>query len=256
MQDLRKGFDADPAGYETGRPGYPDKLFTDLLAYAGLNPGGRALEIGIGTGQATLPLLQAGLRVDAVELGPKLAAFSRQKFARWPAFYLHAGDFMELDLPAQAFDLAFSASAFHWLPKGRAYGRLRYLLKPGGTAALFWAHSALGPGQELLAQELARVYASLGFPFSPAAPDFPRRMERKANGLRKRGFKGVQAHYYEQSRQLDADGYIALLRSSAHHHGLGPDERLRLETIIRGVLEIYGNKVLIRERYDLYLGRS
>src|SRR4029078_2613590 len=53
---LRAIFDEDPERYDRARPGYPPELFDDLEALAGLAPGARVLEIGPGTGQATLTL--------------------------------------------------------------------------------------------------------------------------------------------------------------------------------------------------------
>lgn len=45
-----------------------------------------ALEIGIGTGQASLPFLQTKCKLAAIELGEKLAEFSRRKFASFSNF--------------------------------------------------------------------------------------------------------------------------------------------------------------------------
>ena len=49
-----------------------------------LQPGAHVLEVGCGTGQATLPLAQAGLRVYALELGPALAELARTNLSRYP----------------------------------------------------------------------------------------------------------------------------------------------------------------------------
>ena len=49
------------------RPGYPDELYQALFAYAPLNGSRSALEIGIGGGQATLPVLKTGCALTAVE---------------------------------------------------------------------------------------------------------------------------------------------------------------------------------------------
>jgi 16S rRNA A1518/A1519 N6-dimethyltransferase RsmA/KsgA/DIM1 with predicted DNA glycosylase/AP lyase activity len=46
----------------------------DLVRLAGLGPGDRVIEIGCGTGQATVPLAERGLTITAVELGAELAA--------------------------------------------------------------------------------------------------------------------------------------------------------------------------------------
>lgn len=54
----RASFDADAHAYDDARPGYPDPLFDDMVALAGVPEHGSVLEIGSGTGKATLPLAQ------------------------------------------------------------------------------------------------------------------------------------------------------------------------------------------------------
>ena len=66
---LRVTFDGDAERYDRARPGYPAATFDDLLALTGLGPGARVLEIGCGTGQATVPLAERGCQIVAVELG-------------------------------------------------------------------------------------------------------------------------------------------------------------------------------------------
>ena len=46
--------------YEKIRPGYPDELYQALFSYAPLDAFRSALEIGIGAGQATPPVLETG----------------------------------------------------------------------------------------------------------------------------------------------------------------------------------------------------
>ena len=63
---LRETFNEDAARYDRARPRYPVQMFDDLAA-AGVAPGARVLEIGCGTGQATVPLAERGCRIVAVE---------------------------------------------------------------------------------------------------------------------------------------------------------------------------------------------
>src|SRR5919198_4002071 len=81
---LRTTFEEVPELYERARPLYPAELFDDLVSFAGLEAGARVLEIGCGTGQATLPLAELGVEVVCVELGERLAAVARRKLPRLP----------------------------------------------------------------------------------------------------------------------------------------------------------------------------
>src|SRR3712207_3465083 len=82
---LRTSFAEVAELYDRARPGYPAAVFDDLAALAGLARGDRVLEIGCGTGKATLPLAQRGLEVVCVELGAALAGVARSKLAAYPA---------------------------------------------------------------------------------------------------------------------------------------------------------------------------
>lgn len=58
MQDkiyLRQTFDQEAELYDKARPGYLEALFDDVVALSGIPQQGRILEIGCGTGLATVP---------------------------------------------------------------------------------------------------------------------------------------------------------------------------------------------------------
>lgn len=77
--DLRTTFNEDEYNYDKARPDYPDELFEDIFSNIDLSENSNVLEIGIGTGQATLPILNKGCNVTAIELGNNLAKFSCTK---------------------------------------------------------------------------------------------------------------------------------------------------------------------------------
>ena len=59
------GFARSAAAYERGRPGYPEPAVRHVVAQ--LPPRAVVLDLAAGTGKLTRPLLEAGLRVIAVE---------------------------------------------------------------------------------------------------------------------------------------------------------------------------------------------
>jgi protein-L-isoaspartate O-methyltransferase len=71
---LRVTFDSAAELYDAARPTYPGALFDDLFRLTGLQEGDRVLEIGCGTGKATRAVLERGVSVVCVELGPSLEA--------------------------------------------------------------------------------------------------------------------------------------------------------------------------------------
>ena len=57
--------------YEKIRPGYPDELYNAIFAYVPIDGASHAVEVGIGGGQATLPVLKTGCNVTAVGIREK-----------------------------------------------------------------------------------------------------------------------------------------------------------------------------------------
>ena len=78
---LRQTFDRAAERYDQVRPDYPEALYDDLVALAGLTPGDRLIEVGCATGKATRPLARRGFRITCVELGTELAAMARRNLA-------------------------------------------------------------------------------------------------------------------------------------------------------------------------------
>jgi SAM-dependent methyltransferase len=71
----RTSFDAQAELYDAVRPLYPDALADDVIARGGR----RVLEIGTGTGQATVVFARRGASIVAIEPGPRLAAVLRRE---------------------------------------------------------------------------------------------------------------------------------------------------------------------------------
>lgn len=157
--ERRRSFDAMAEQYARARPSGPPALFDALVAYVA--PPAQVLEIGCGPGNATLPLLERGYRIRAVELGENLAAFARQRLAAFP-FTVEVGKFEDASLEPASVDLVFCASAFHWLDRDRALRQLVKVLRPGGGFALQWGsprHDLEDPRVDQALQAAYRVHA-------------------------------------------------------------------------------------------------
>jgi ubiquinone/menaquinone biosynthesis C-methylase UbiE len=110
---LRTTFDGVASLYDEVRPGYPEELFDDVVSLFGIPAGGRMLEIGCGTGQATVPFARRGSGILRVELGENLAAVARHNLEAYPQAEVETGSFEEWRLREAAFDMAVSTTAFH-----------------------------------------------------------------------------------------------------------------------------------------------
>ncbi len=65
--------------YAAARPPYPERVYEVLVERCGLGPGTRALDVGAGSGQATIGLLEAGATVLGVALSSALAEELRRR---------------------------------------------------------------------------------------------------------------------------------------------------------------------------------
>jgi 16S rRNA (adenine1518-N6/adenine1519-N6)-dimethyltransferase len=68
-----------------------------IIACLGLRPGQHWVEIGPGQGALTEPLLQAGARLDVIELDRDLVALLKKKFAGQPHLDIHSADALKFD---------------------------------------------------------------------------------------------------------------------------------------------------------------
>lgn len=122
-------FEAQAANYARARPPYPLALWDRVRDLELLRPGSHVLDLGAGTGQATGPLLEAGLRVTAVEPGPALAAQLR---ASHPAATVIVARAEDIELPESSFDFAVAATSIHWMDLDVVLPKLHRMLVPEG----------------------------------------------------------------------------------------------------------------------------
>ncbi len=132
---LRTTFDREAARYGRARPAPPKTLLDAMLKH--LRPDARVMEVGCGTGQATLPLAQAGLQVQALELGPALAELARANLSGYPDVTVATVAFEDFR-SSTPFDALVSIQAFHWIAPKTGLMHAASLLRPGGALLLAW----------------------------------------------------------------------------------------------------------------------
>jgi SAM-dependent methyltransferase len=122
--------------YDRVRPDYPPVLVDDVLAYARLG-GGAALEVGAGTGKATVAFAERDIAVAAIEPDEAMAGVLARRVAGYPNVAVEVASFEEY-APRQPFGLLFSAQAWHWTEPAVRWHLAASALAPGGALALFW----------------------------------------------------------------------------------------------------------------------
>lgn len=147
MRNLVFGEEAEL--YDRVRPDYRPEVVGEVLAYArqGLDETAaplRAVEVGPGTGKATVAFAAEGVHVTAVEPDHRMAEVLRRRVASDEA---PAGSapvevvmalFEDWRPDAQGQDLLFAAQAWHWLDPAKRVDLAHRALRPGGAVALLW----------------------------------------------------------------------------------------------------------------------
>jgi SAM-dependent methyltransferase len=239
---LRTTFEQVPELYDRARPSYPPQIFDDLAALAQLPVGARLVEIGCGTGQATLPLAERGYAITCVELGERLAATARRKLAAFPSVSVTNADFETWQPERLGFDAVVAFSAFHWLAPDLRYTKTADLLREHGKLGFVsTAHVLPAAGDpffidvqadyEAVVPHRTQAGAFYSPPWRLPHPDALGdhsddvvTAEIEASGR----FHPVSARRYLWDVIYTADDYIAVLNTYSHHRALDDEARERL----------------------------
>lgn len=117
-------------------PGVPKDAEDTADLLAGLKPGGRALELGVGTGRVALPLARRGLDVHGIELSTAMVEVLRNK-PDADRLTVHVGDLGLVDAPGR-FDVVYAvySTIFMLLTQDaqvECFARVADHLAPGGV---------------------------------------------------------------------------------------------------------------------------
>jgi SAM-dependent methyltransferase len=255
---LRSMFDQDPERYDRARPGYPSALFDDLADLTRIGPGTRVLEIGPGTGQATLPLAERGCQVVAVELGAELAAVARRNLARFPKVEVVTAAFEDWPLPPEPFDLVLAATAFHWIDPAVRVGKVADALRPGGSLATVTTNHVAG-GDESFFAEAQDCYVRWD-------PDTPTALSLKPAGDiptahydldQSTWFGPATLRRYEWDRSYRTPAYIDLLLTYSGHRALEPAAQRNLLNCIAHLIDTaYSGQITKRYLTELRVAQT
>jgi SAM-dependent methyltransferase len=241
--ELRKrSFDAAARLYDQFRPGYPEPLFDDLVRCSGIPEGGRILEIGPGTGQATVPLARRGFSILGLELGASMARVCRRNTRGFPNVEILDTAFEDWEVEPEGFDLALAATAFHWIPYRVAYPRCARAVKPRGSLALLWNFVDI-PDNNFY-NNLRAVYRRIVPSMHHSAPP-ELRIERQHKKIVSSGHFGpVTILRYPWQKQYDADSYVGLLKTMSDHAILAPQIKRDVFRAIRRLIEDNGGSFI------------
>lgn len=256
MTEFERTFDNVAEDYDKVRPAYVRELYEDIFRYKPVNADSSILEIGIGTGRATLPFLKKNCAVTALEPGKSLAAAAMEKYRAYDKFFLYQQTFQDFACPPDSFDFIFSATAFHWIPEEYGYKRVYELLKKGGAFARFAYHAGADKGREALTAEIESLYQKY-MGYRKKASGFCREdAAETARIAEKYGFSDISYQLYHVTKDFTADEYMMLLRTYPDHMKLEKQSRDRLFWGIYEAINRNGGIITVYYTMDLQMARK
>ncbi len=223
-------FDEIPELYDRARRPHPEQLFDDLFALARMDPAStNILEVGCGTGQATLPLARRGCGVVCVEMGENLARVARRKLAPFPRVEIVNARFEDWDSKGAAFDLVLAVNSWHWMDPASRYARAAALLRPGGALAVSVSRHAFPPGFDPFFTEIQACYEQIGEEELPWPPPPPEELPDAREEIERSGFfEDIRVARYLQVQEFTAEEYVAMMSTASNHRLMTPENRERL----------------------------
>lgn len=223
---LRATFDEDAERYDTFRPRYRAALFNKLIADTGITTDSTLLEIGPGTGQATLPMAQTGAKITGIELGAELTAKAKRALHKYPNVNIMTGSFEEIGLPPSSFDLIYSATAFHWIDDAYKFTKTAKLLKPHGFLAIIHTEHVSDEKGDAFHKACQPIYDTY-WPPKPndAPPQLPTLCSLKVPYIDENLFKIMSFTVFPEVKTYSAADYAGLLSTYSPTITLPPAER-------------------------------
>jgi len=238
-------FDRVAAEYDAMRPGYPEDAITFAVPVAPVD-GGRLLEVGCGSGQATRSLLERGYRITAIDISPNLLTIARNHFGDRDNLTFLQTSFEEFSADrTDAYDVILAPSSWHWIDPEIGFQRASDLLRSGGLLSIM-AHITPSPRRGF-DQVVQSVY-------SRVVPEWTIRPETRTTSDVIRGFavamegsgrfESVEAAEFLWTRTMERDEYLRLLGTYSDHRSL-PDAQFR--ELCTGIGELidreYGGRI-------------
>lgn len=255
-----KHFDENGVMYDKYRPTYVAELYSDIINYTSITENSNILEIGCGTGNATLPFIKTGAKVTAVELGENLTDYTKDKFSEYDNFNIINARFEDYKTD-EKYDLIFAATAFHWIKPEYAYSRCKDLLTPYGVLATFWNTPRISRHNAELYSEIQALYAE----YLPDSKEesaslteskwYTSRCNRLGGYIETYGYADCLFKLYQGKRKFNADDYIGLLHTYSDHMALCEEKRSVFFDKIHSAIQKHGQIDLI-DTIDLHIGRK
>jgi SAM-dependent methyltransferase len=259
--DRGRVFDAWAPDYDRYRPGYPDALLDEIARRLALSERPDVVDLGAGTGRATLAMAARGWRVTAVEPGRSMLDILRSRAADDGLLVATLqANAEETGIDPGTVDLVTAGQAFHWFDGPRALDEAARILRPDGGLALFWnvrdeRRSAFVADYHRLLQE--RIgdadtgrYIQAG---RPSGSERTRRLLSESSA-----FGDVELTEIQHEVTMTAASFLGMVFTASYVHDLSPDDQGRFRRDVTALLDRHvptDEPFVVPYRIDLWTAR-
>jgi len=236
-------------------------MIDDILAYG--DPTNEILEVGAGTGKATVSFAARGVSLTCLEPDPRMAARLGQECASFPNVSIEVSQLETYSRPL-AFDALIAGQSWHWVDRLRRWDLAYEAVREGGTIALFW--NAYVVADDSTSAELKKIDERYSVDFGNYGvtdhhDDGSDEIELEEGWpafdlVTDSRFEDLVSRRYRRHLNYDIDTFIDLLASTSSYRLLEEAERERLFEEVRAVLLHRGDPVAMTIVTDLFLGRT
>jgi trans-aconitate methyltransferase len=249
--------------YDSSRPSYPDALVDDALAYAPVAEDGpvRIVEVGAGTGKATVLFAARGASILAIEPDPEMREIARRNTEAFPAVSVLGTDFETWEVAERRFGLLISAQAWHWIEPEVRLAKAREALVDGGALAVFWNRPQwdqceLTDALRAAYETAEPAFAGLPGPMRPGEVDSVTPGEAYGEDMDAgHGFAVEPVRFYYWTQTYTTDEYVRLLQTHSDHILLPDARREALLDAVRAAIDGAGGTFELPHRTHLWLAR-
>jgi SAM-dependent methyltransferase len=240
--------------YERVRPPYPVELFDDVLTYSRVSGGRRrALDVGAGTGRATIGFAARGVPVVAVEPDDAMADILARRAAQLQNVEIVRSSFEEFR-SSERFGLLFCAEAWHWTARETRWSLAADALADGATLALFWNNERIEEPD--LRTSMLRVYEE----HAPAV--VVRDEQVTADDVWQQwpgidlaecaAFTDLESRHYRSHQNMPKADYLGLTRTRSHFRTQPTQTR---HTMFAALVELFDDEIPLVIDTTLLLAR-
>jgi trans-aconitate methyltransferase len=245
-----RSFGAVARDYDRARPSYTSELVDDVVA---LLPGHDVVEVGAGTGKATVLFAVRDLAMTCVEPDPEMAAVLADNTRLLPNVSVTLSSLEDFQ-PARLYDGLLAAQSWHWTSPEHRWLKAASMLHEGGLIALFWNREQ--SHRTPLLSAVADVYRRHGLGDSNqqspdrTPPAWPRdELEKQPT------FADVEVRSYESTHSYSTAAWLAYAASTSNLLILEPAQREAIFADVAQVIDDAGGVLEVHRRCDLYLAR-